>query len=528
MVANLSQSRWFIYSDKRSLPEKIGYIFAVILISVIFYIDAFTDIEGAIAGLYVVALLILAPALTSRGTVLSALICAGLTLAAYFPAHGAAIAVPPGLRVVVSLAALWITCALLLRNKTSHDELLATNQALSDSEARYRSIFEQSRVALWERDYSSVHEYLSQLRSEGVRDLRSFVTTRSSEVTRAIAGIKTLDANNAARDVLGLAGEAPLPDFLAQQLLVDADTTLKMLDVIYNEQEVFEGKCIIKGADGVDRDVLLSVRFPKDPAAFKRVAVAMLDITQREKAQRAYNEAQAKLSDAARAATAGTLSASLAHELNQPLGAVVLNTQTLLRWLDRDPPDLGAVRRSADRIIRDGQRASEIILNARRQLKQEKRTFEEFCLRELVEETKALMEHDLSRERIELLIDAPLIPPRIHMVRIEVQQVLINLVSNAVQAIAGSQSSERLVHVSLGPNGTDRVQLSVRDTGPGIPKHALDQVFTPFFTTKSTGMGMGLSICQSTLEAMGGELTAANSELGGALFNMDMPVRAVE
>ena len=162
-------------------------------------------------------------------------------------------------------------------------------------------------------------------------------------------------------------------------------------------ETVFEDKVEVRSDNGEDKLVLLSISFPEDPAAFSRVVVSMVDITQREMALKALAEAQAELTKASKAATVGAMSASLAHELNQPLGANVVNSQTLLRWLDRDPPDLAAVRRSAERMIRDSQRASEIIQNTRSLLSPSSNKLENVSLDRLVDETMALMEHELQR-----------------------------------------------------------------------------------------------------------------------------------
>ncbi|CAN7639484.1 MULTISPECIES: sensor histidine kinase [Neorhizobium] len=501
---------------------------AAVLVAAVFYIDAFTTIESAIAVLYVVALLLAAPILTRRGTIVFTVGCGALALVAYVVAHSDDVDVPSLLRLVVALSALTITSMLIQRTDLAHERLMRANQALFESETRYRSIFEQSRVALWERDYSLVREFLHSLRSRGVSDFRAYAAENPDIVVEAMSLIRTIDANGAARELLGLSPDEALPMSLYPYLSTETESILDMLDCVFCDRDRYEGKFRITSRDGTARDVLLSLRFPSDPSAFKRIAVGMFDITQRENTQRALRDAQAELATAARAATVGALSASLAHELNQPLGAIVMNAQTLLRWLDKNPPDLEAARHSAERMIRDGQRASDIILNARTILKPDKRILQDVRIDELVEETRALMDHDLLRENVLLVTDVEKGLPTVNAVRIEIQQVLINLISNGIQALAGKAGGDRVIHIRLGQLVPDALSLTVRDTGEGISPAIMNRLFDPFFTTKPTGMGIGLSICRHIMEGIGGSLTATNHDLGGAVFEMTIPIRATQ
>lgn len=302
----------------------------------------------------------------------------------------------------------------------------------------------------------------------------------------------------------------------------------KLLDVfqaIMDGERVFEDKVEVLADNGETKLVLLSISFPEDPAAFNRVVVSMVDVTQREVALKALAEAQAELTKASKAATVGAMSASLAHELNQPLGAIVVNAQTLLRWLDRDPPDLVAVRRSAERMIRDSQRASEIIQNTRGLLSPASNKLETLNLGSLVDETMALMEHELQRSGTTVLVDQKPGVPSVLAVKIELQQVLINLITNAVQAMDEAGSPERIIKIAIERPDIEHVCIALRDSGPGITQDAKDKLFSPFFTTKATGMGMGLSICRSTLEARGGKLDGTNHPEGGAIFEMRLPIK---
>lgn len=498
----------------------IGLV-ALLLVVTVFSVDTFTSIESAIAVLYSIALLLSAEILTRQGILIAAISCAALTAISYIVTHGLAHDLPAMLRLAVSMAALFITCALILRNEMSRSALIASNEALKDSERRYRSIFEQSRVALWERDYSQVRAFLMALKADGVRDLREHVKTHPEIIATCISLIRTVAANKAARELLGIAGDDDIATASMHRYLAPNDTTFfDIMEAIFNEERSFEGKGQLIAAEGQPKLVLISMSLPDDPSRFDRVVVGLVDITEREMTQKALLEAQAELTRASRAATVGALSASLAHELNQPLGALVVNAQTMLRWINRDPPDLVAIGRSAERMIRDSQRASDIIHNTRSMLSHETRAPDAVDLPELIRETLALMEHDLGREGISVDVSYGAGTKTVSAVRIELQQVLINLITNAIQAMTEPNASGRKLMIETDRREDGFVRVSVRDFGPGISEEAMAHLFAPFFTTKLSGMGMGLSICRSTMEARGGELLARNHADGGAVFEM--------
>ncbi|NKK56271.1 PAS domain-containing protein [Rhizobium leguminosarum bv. viciae] len=500
--------------------------FAFALAATVFYLDTFTDIHSALATLYVITLLLSAETLTEKGTLLLTAVCVGLSILSYAAAHGTDADLAAILRLTVAVAAILITCALIIRNHRARQDLIKSNIALQSSEERYRTIFEQSRVALWERDYSEVRALLMKLKEQGVVDLRSYARANPNFIGDCIARIPTVAANAAALELLGNVS-AQNAGSTRRYIAQDDETFLDLMVAIFDNQSYFEGKGTIITSDGTTKLVLLTVGFPAEVANFNRVIVGMFDITERELAQKALFDAQAELALASRAATVGALSASLAHELNQPLGALVVNAQTLQRWLDRDPPDLAAVSRSAERIVRDSQRASDIIQSTRSMLSERTPVLESVSLADLVSETQALMESELSRNRITFeTSEAPGIT-NVSAVRIELQQVLINLITNAIQAMAATPEELRRISVSINPADGRGVRVNVRDSGPGLSADILEKLFKPFCTTKKTGLGMGLAICRGMLEARGGSLTASTQTEGGALFEMIVPMEAV-
>ncbi|MDI7864225.1 ATP-binding protein [Rhizobiaceae bacterium n13] len=493
-------------------------LLAIALAAAVYYVDTYTDVEGAIAVLYVVVMLVAAQAATRLGLMVIAAACAVLAIFSYATTHGETGDLQSTIRLAVALAALFVTTMLLLKTESARLSTLSINNALKESEARYRSIFDRTRVALWERDYSRLRSHLIGIKAQGIADIRNYAEANPAFVDHCAGLISVVDANQAARDMLG-----PQSAFgITLRRSITLDKFLDLLQAIIDGEKIFEDKVEITADNGEDKLVLLSISFPDDPAAFNRVVVSMVDITQREMALKALAEAQAELAMASKAATVGALSASLAHELNQPLGAIVVNSQTLLRWLDRDPPDLAAVRRSAERMIRDSQRASEIIHNTRSLLSSSSNKLEDVSLERLVDETIALMEYELQRSGTTVFVDRKTPVPPVPAVKIELQQVLINLITNAIQAMDAAGSAKRVITVTTDHPDNDHVRIAVRDSGPGIAEDVKEKLFAPFFTTKATGMGMGLSICRSTLEARGGKLDGSNDPEGGAVFEMHL------
>jgi C4-dicarboxylate-specific signal transduction histidine kinase len=223
---------------------------------------------------------------------------------------------------------------------------------------------------------------------------------------------------------------------------------------------------------------------------------------------------------AARVAMLGELMASIAHEVSQPLAAIVVNATASLRWLDRRDPDAEEAKAAIRRIMREATRASEIINSARHFAMKGTPTRTAFDVNRMIEESI-----DITRRQAAALgasLTARLMPglPPLVADRIQIQQVIINLLVNAAQAMAG-QSGRRAIELSTGCDGDDLI-VEIRDTGPGLGPHP-DRIFEAFFTTKPDGMGMGLSVSRSIVRAHGGEINAHSDNLGGTVFRVTVP-----
>jgi PAS domain S-box-containing protein len=241
-------------------------------------------------------------------------------------------------------------------------------------------------------------------------------------------------------------------------------------------------------------------------------------------AEKALRKAQAELAHVTRVTTLGEMTASIAHEVNQPLTAVVANAEACLRWLDRGTPDLDAARCSVEWIIDDGNRASEVIRRVRALANKTDIEKVPLDVNDVVREVSALVQRELIRHRVSLRMEFAPALPMILGDRVQLQQVIINLVMNGIEAMQSITDRPRELVIRSRQDETQQVLVSVTDCGVGISAENADRLFNAFFTTKSGGMGMGLSICRSIVEAHGGRLSASGNVGPGATFQFVLPL----
>jgi PAS domain S-box-containing protein len=251
---------------------------------------------------------------------------------------------------------------------------------------------------------------------------------------------------------------------------------------------------------------------------------SLMDVTAAKLAEVQLHQAQAQVAHIARVTSLGALSASIAHEVNQPLAAIVSHGEASLRWLNREVPRLDEVASSIRHVIANGKRASDIIQRIRALTSKTEQKKNLLTLNEVVEEVVPLVQREASGHYAVLRLDLAPDMPAILGDRIQLQQVIINLILNAVQAMATVDDRTRSVVVRSRVEGGDHVVLEVQDSGPGIDPETAAQIFEAFFTTKPGGMGMGLSICRSIIEAHGGQMRAVSrTPQPGAIFRFTLP-----
>jgi len=332
--------------------------------------------------------------------------------------------------------------------------------------------------------------------------------------------------NRGAEELYGWKQEEAIGQVPHQLMQTNFPAPLKVINEELLDTGRWEGELVHTKRDGAQVRVASRWSLQRDehgrPAA---ILETNNDITERKRAEAALQKAQAELAHVTRLTTLGELTASIAHEVNQPLAAIVTNSNTCLRWLASEPPNLDKTRQAIGRIIKDGNRASEVISRIRALVKNAPPRNDWVDVNEIIAEVIGLAQSEVERNRIFLKSHLSSDLPLVLGDRVQLQQVLLNLIINGVEAMGGLIDGPRELLVSSAKDEANGLLVAVRDTGVGLESASLSQLFDAFFTTKPEGMGMGLAISRSIIEAHGGRLWATANSPQGAVFQFTLPTR---
>lgn len=403
--------------------------------------------------------------------------------------------------------------------------LKKTNAELERSEQRYRQLFSRMPIAFRQLDASRLVALFRKLRAEGVKDLGAYFDSHPEFLRTCMDALTFQEANERAIQMFGGGVEGFVGRSMTDTWRERPDTFRRAMESRYRGETNFEEETKMVTWDGRIVDVLFTTARVGPINDLEISLVGTIDISQRLRAQQKLQQVQAEFAHAARVSMLGELTASIAHEVNQPLAAIATNGAAGLRWLNRPTPDIVEIRKTIENIVVDAQRAANIVarvhgMASRRPPEQASLSFDE-----VIREALLFLRHELESRAVTIVHRPDPSTPQVHGDRTQLQQVIVNLAINAMQAMTQAGYDDRRIVISTVTSDASTLCCSVEDNGPGIAAEHVDRLFDSFFTTKETGLGMGLPICRSIVEAHGGRIGAeGNGAHGGARFWFTLPV----
>ena len=394
---------------------------------------------------------------------------------------------------------------------------------LHASEDRYRKLIHHMPTALWQVDARPAGEVFERLRSEGVTDISSFLEAHPELIELAKDVVRVTEVNREAVSLLHGRNAADLVKPVRYLFAATPKLANRVMVAHFEGRRNYIEQAKVFTFDGQARDVVFSVTYPTPPEQLDTTFITMLDVTERLRTEAQLQRLEADHAHAARISTLGELATSIAHEVKQPLAAIVTNAETSLRWLSRDDFNIAKIRQLTTRIVSSAHRANDIIQRIRSLAARETPERVPLDLGDVAEEALFFVRHDIEFKRITLSINTAPSLAQVLGDRVQLQQVIVNLLVNSIQAVSQPGRPARRIWVSIEAIDGGAVLFSIRDSGPGIAEDNLNRIFESFFTTKVGGVGIGLAICQSIVRAHGGCIRASNHAGGGAHFWFSLP-----
>jgi two-component system sensor kinase FixL len=464
---------------------------ALLIAVVIFLVDGFSSLDIAVAVLYILVILISVDLFSKKMLLGITCLCIALTIIAFLISHGVECNDESCGRGGISIAAIAIASLLALKSSASRVQLRAQLELLARSQAFLAGAQRLSLTGSIGFRVPPTDMYWSE-EAKRIFEFKKPV----SPTLDLMLGVTHPDDQERLRTVLEDVCDSQ-SQVEVEFRLVMADGRIKYLQMWARQYEIAGPECEFIGA--------------------------LMDITTTRKAEEALHKSQAELAHVTRVTMLGELAASIAHEVNQPLAAVLTDSQAGLRWLGRVPPDYHEVTKAVERIGAQAQRAADVIRRVRDLSKKGAIIQEKLELNSLLAESLLLVERELYINKVTVSTETGSLPVSVYGDKVQLQQVIINLVMNAMQSLCATRDHGRKIVAHINRDNSDHLELIVRDNGGGIPEQDVVNVFSPFFTTKSSGMGVGLSICRSIIEAHAGQIWAENESAGWVAVGFRLP-----
>jgi PAS domain S-box-containing protein len=398
---------------------------------------------------------------------------------------------------------------------------------LERSEQRYRHLFSRMPIAFRQLDASRLVVLFRKLRAEGVKDLGAYFDSHPEFLRTCMDALSFQEANERTIQMFGGGVDDYVGRSMAETWKERPDTFRRAMESRYRGETNFEEETRMVTWDGRVVDVLFTTARVGPINDLEISLVGTIDISQRVRAQERLRQVQAEFAHAARVSMLGELTASIAHEVNQPLAAIATNGAAGLRWLNRPVPDIVEIRKTIENVVVDAQRAANIVARVHGMASRKVPEQASLPFDDIIREALLFLRHEMESRSVTILHRPDPARPQVLGDRTQLQQVIVNLAINAVQAMTQAGYDDRRIVISTVTQDAAKLCCSVEDNGPGIPAEHIDRLFESFFTTKDSGMGMGLPICRSIVEAHGGRIGAeGNGANGGARFWFTLPVSA--
>jgi PAS domain S-box-containing protein len=401
-------------------------------------------------------------------------------------------------------------------------DLTEAKKAKSDqaaSERRYQDFFHFLPIGMLRLDGRALVEIFKAARAEGVVDFAGYLKERPDICEKALNGLRIVEVNRRTIEILRGKSAKEFHVSVARYWTESVNFFREVMGARYAGKPTVEGLTKLICHDGTIIDTLFFAAYGPVTGDETVSVVGLIDVSDRVKAQEMLAQVQAEMAHAVRVSVLGELAASIAHEVSQPLTAIESNTEASLTWLRHSPPNIDEVRALSTQTALEVQRAADIIHRIRSMAVRADPDHANLDLNAVVREAFLFLRHELQRNDIDVVLDLGEDLPAVLGDRVQLQQVIVNLAVNAMQAMVLADSKPRQILLTTRRVDHEAVAIDIRDTGPGISDDVLPRLFESFFSTKSTGMGMGLPICRSIIEAHGGTISAANWDDGqGARF----------